>query len=371
MLSDRDSELVTALLDGELGARQRKAALRLVRRSPEARRLLKQLQEDAHGLRDLPTCKPPADLSLRVLRAIAERGLTPGGATTAPAAAGGLPAWVGLALAASVLLAVTAGSFLFFRSTLPEPEGLALDGRRAYEWPALPELPRDNPLVNRMLAGALNQYVDPGTHVALGPLKDEPARDQLTRTLRQDVAYQLSLRTTVPARQTVGRLQTALKDAGVSLLVDTAVRVKLDKGQPKASYLVYAEGLRPDEVSHVLQRFGSGAKVTDARGESVVLNPLSDDDRKQLSKLLGLKATDLRPAEKLAIHEGVVVPKDGGGKGKQQNPKAKDEPKRFAVVLALDGAAPMSVAVRDFIAARKQSRPGTLQVCFVVHEASA
>src|SRR6266540_1688814 len=113
MLADRDSQLLTAYLDGELGTRQRKAVTRLLHRSADARKLFEQLQQDANALRDLPPHKLPANFPLRVLRTIAERGVRPGGSPPVPRPAA-IPAWVGLGLAAAVLLAVTAGSFLYF-----------------------------------------------------------------------------------------------------------------------------------------------------------------------------------------------------------------------------------------------------------------
>ena len=47
MLSESARQLVTAYVDGELNARQRRQAVRLLSRSEEARRLLNRLEEDA------------------------------------------------------------------------------------------------------------------------------------------------------------------------------------------------------------------------------------------------------------------------------------------------------------------------------------
>src|SRR5437660_6571839 len=135
MLSDRDSELLTAYLDGELSARQQKAVLRLLRRSPEARRLLQQLQRDATAVRRLPARKLAADFPLKVLRAIAAQGLEPAGAR-APARPRGIPAWVGAAAAAAILLAVTAGTFVAVRSELGSSEGVRVQlDRSAFKLP--------------------------------------------------------------------------------------------------------------------------------------------------------------------------------------------------------------------------------------------
>src|SRR5437868_7421574 len=103
MLSERHSQLLTAYLDRELSARERKAVFRLLRRSPEARALLRQMQQDARALGQLPARKLPADFPLKVVRTIAERGLRPGGLRP-PIRPRGIPAWAGLAAAAAVLL---------------------------------------------------------------------------------------------------------------------------------------------------------------------------------------------------------------------------------------------------------------------------
>ena len=54
MLLDRYRQLLTAYVDGELSSRQRRHVVRLLHRSAEARRLLRQLEADAKSLRDLP-----------------------------------------------------------------------------------------------------------------------------------------------------------------------------------------------------------------------------------------------------------------------------------------------------------------------------
>ena len=72
MLSDQVTELLTAFVDGELSQRQRKAVMRLLHRSSEAREVLRQLQENAHRLKQLPRHKVEPSLVRDVLQAIAE-----------------------------------------------------------------------------------------------------------------------------------------------------------------------------------------------------------------------------------------------------------------------------------------------------------
>src|SRR5437867_3651895 len=111
MLSEQVRQLLTAYVDGELTNRQRKAVLRLLRRSPEARALLGKLRQDAERLRALPRPHLGGDFTARVLRAVHQEQSRRRRETAARAA---FPAWAGLAAAAAVLLAVGTGSFLYF-----------------------------------------------------------------------------------------------------------------------------------------------------------------------------------------------------------------------------------------------------------------
>jgi hypothetical protein len=125
MLPERDCRLLTAYVDGELDKRQRNQVLRLLRRSPEARLLLRRLLRDSRTLEGLTVPALTVDLTDTILGTIASRRLQPGKArvqTPAPVVRA-FPAWAGLAAAAAVLLVVGLGSFLYF---LPSP-GPTLD----------------------------------------------------------------------------------------------------------------------------------------------------------------------------------------------------------------------------------------------------
>ena len=120
MLVDRYRQLLTAYVDGELSSRQRRHVGRLLRRSPEARQLLQQLQEDARSLRHLPRPHLPIDLTGPVIRTIVERRLTPGQRRVAkvrPATSWVAPiaAW---AAAAAVLMVLGAASYLYFAASM-------------------------------------------------------------------------------------------------------------------------------------------------------------------------------------------------------------------------------------------------------------
>src|SRR5690554_4220586 len=110
MLSDSDRELLTGFLDGQLGPRERTAALRLLQQSSEARQMLRRMQEDSHALRGLPRQGLPADFAVGVMRVAAERGLRPGVAPKPVRPR--LSVWAKLAAAAAVLVAVGGGALL-------------------------------------------------------------------------------------------------------------------------------------------------------------------------------------------------------------------------------------------------------------------
>jgi anti-sigma factor RsiW len=110
MLPDRYSQLLTAFVDGQLSTRQRKAALRLLRRSEEARKLYRKLQKDSRDLIELPPVKLPGDFPQQVLRTIAATGVRPAPAAAQAARSAAFPGWVGMAAAAAVFLGITTGS---------------------------------------------------------------------------------------------------------------------------------------------------------------------------------------------------------------------------------------------------------------------
>lgn len=70
LLTEHFRELLTSYVDGELSARERNELIRLLQRSGEARRLLRQLQRDSKALRKLPLASPTINLSDSVLQTI-------------------------------------------------------------------------------------------------------------------------------------------------------------------------------------------------------------------------------------------------------------------------------------------------------------
>src|SRR6516162_7542036 len=126
MLSGRITRLLTAYVDGELDGQQRAALRHYLRRSAEARKLLRALQADADQLRSLPRPTLGPDFAQQVLQAIDSRnGKAPRRlALTLPSQLSGR---LGLATAAAALLIVALGSYLYFvAANRPQPPPYAI-----------------------------------------------------------------------------------------------------------------------------------------------------------------------------------------------------------------------------------------------------
>jgi hypothetical protein len=350
MLSDRHCRLLTALLDGQLSPRQHEAAQRLLARSEEARTLLRQLQEDARALGSLPPQALPADFSAQVMRVAAERGLRPGGGPRPLPRPAGVPAWVGLSVAAAVLLAVTAASFAYFRSE-QQPEAFAVG-------------PPNVPVPDKRLAPK-------DERLPLHALAQGPVRTRLEKEFSKTRSLYLDMTSANPVRS-VERLREAFRRRGVHLHIDQRAQASLKKKQPKMTYVIYAEDIRPDELTAILQQVGRTDKGAPAADDSMLLNPLSDEDRTHLARLLGVPADRLQPPNlpMIPLHDPpILAPKGQQGKdGKNTRPASK-EPGGSAVVLAFDGAANPG-AIRQFLNRRRPHRPGAVQVYFVLRETS-
>jgi len=124
MLNDRVTQLLTAYIDGELSSRQRRAVTRLLRKSPEARNLLQEMQQDSMILRKLPRRRASQDLSKTVMTTLDLRGIKlpvppPMLPPPLPYAPSRLRSWVLTAVALLALLGIGAGSYFYFASTAP------------------------------------------------------------------------------------------------------------------------------------------------------------------------------------------------------------------------------------------------------------
>ncbi len=342
MLSERNLQLLTAFVDGEMTRRQRKLALRLLHRSSQARSVLQELQEGAHRLRALPRRQLGSAFAGQVVHAIAERGLR----IDSPRTRYGSPRrWLGYLAAACVLVGVGVGIYLANRA---QPSGETNVVARVDPVPS-----PDRPL-----------------RVTFRELATKPKQDLVAQRLQKESAVHLEL--TVRNNATaVSEVRQALEGQGIKTIVDAAARVKLEQGaQRKVTYFVYAENVEAKELETMLRQLADDPKNQAAQAgtfESVVVAELNHQDRENLSALFGVKSADFEtPMRKGDLFDNTIVamPKD-----KKPALRAPGRPERFAMILAsADGTGPSDEA-KAFIAGRAQQRPGTMQVLLVIRQA--
>jgi hypothetical protein len=445
MLPDRYQQLLTAFVDGELSAKQRRAAARLLHRSPEARELLGRLQEDARRLRGLPAPRLGRDLSGDVVRAIQARRLRPAAPrrrVLRPTPA--VPAWAGLAAAAAVLLVVGLASYLYFASALDVQTAAAvarnapkeLDPvRPAPPGPGAPQVaprpegrtPAAAPRPEAPPLDAVARSPRPGKETApvVGPPAPEPSApryddisaaphmeifkpesftanlplvlklhdldgDAGRQTLLGDLRKSSAFRVELPCRhgtRAFERLQAALKAQNIAVALDPAAQARLRIPQLKTNFVLYAEGLTPEELAGLLRQ-ASGEDRRAAKPQeppqfdSLVVTRMTARDRKELTDLLG--ADPFQPAPKpagplgtdphkpLAEQTADQVAKSLAGQGGPPRPepgKPAAKPAEHTVLaLAYNPVRPRagSAEVKRFLDARKPARPGTLQILLVL-----
>jgi hypothetical protein len=396
MLSDQLRQLLTAYVDGELTNRQRKAVERLLRRSPEARTLLAKLQEDSRRLQGLPRRRLDEDFTARVLRSVRQRHAEEGRRRAAREAA--LPLWTSVAAAAAVLLAVGFGSYFYFTHqpsdaqsaavkppTNPAPETPPDDGSRddgshvADNYTPLPGRPKGTqpeelPMPEVVKNDTPNESVNPDTvigsetpqpdmemfkpHVVKPPFSLlEDVRTIHADRLRKALGEETALRVELPCNDTARgfrRLQTALKEVGVSLAIDAAAQNRLDKPRLHANYVLFVEDLTAEELARALAKVGADDKKAaearpkpDGQFSKMVVNRLVEADIKELSAVLRVEAAQLQA---------------GSGKGKGTE--------RLALAVTYNPERPKanSPEVKRYLESRKPARPGAIQVLLVLRE---
>jgi hypothetical protein len=354
MIPDHVMQLLTAYVDGELSTRQRKAVLRLLHRSAEARRLYQQLRDDAARLRGLPRARLGRHFAQRVLRNLSDGRLHLDRRSTLPERPA-IPPWVGLGVAAAVLLIVSVSSYLYFAAVPPEasPDAAAVkkpapdepgpdkkpDPEK--ERPVPPQAkgeptPSNRPglflwaldqagrwgaeqIARRPSSGDQNdkRETDPlvsppkgafDLDVVRGPkllllnvreLDQDKPQQQLRDGLGKENAHRLELFCLENAKA-LPRLQAAFQTHGIKLLIDKDAQNCLTK-RLKTNYVLYTENLTAEELATILQEVGRDDKKAEAQGDGqfdrIMVNPLGPDDYKELSSLLGVDAKVLQASK--------------------------------------------------------------------------
>lgn len=333
-------ELLTAAIDGQLSATERKAAQRVLRESEAARILFSQLKSDSARLKKLPRVSAPADMAANVLSVIQERAMMP---TPLPPSHRSTPfnwamvsVWVNLATAAAILVVISFGSYMYFaasreyeqrrdqakenRLSLPA-DSVASKSAPIEHGPAPKEVDR----ATDVLPGAIVRLpantpeIGPSPRIVVpdftvGPVpeaqpeiepfdlnkirvsqmfdmhdlaKDDQARKKLATELKKDELIRLDLfcQTTPRALEVV---VAALRSRGVSPITDGFVQDRLRKKLP-TELVIFTEALTPDEVAQLLKALGA-EDVKSGAGEfdTVVAAPFLPADLTRLGHLLGV-----------------------------------------------------------------------------------
>lgn len=372
MLSDDQTRLLTAYVDGELSPHERQEALRLLHQSSEARELLRQLQEQVHRLKKLPRRKVTPSLAPDVLRAIAERGLQPAPAPPRRPPRRGASYVAAAAVAATVMIAGASSAYWYFVHPAEEnvakievPKPIVPEKKQPISIPDLnpiedpgpakktpPKRRPPNPLIPRLVEGIYAQAAAPIPEARpvvaafRDLLTDGPAAQRIADALHHDRAVTLDL-TVKNSSAAIERLQAALYDQGVKVVLDATVSQQLRKGAGAREYWVYADDLRPDELRRLLRDVGKDdnrqQKFAVSPYRKVTVAPLTDAQRRQVSGRLGLDAAKLAPPP-----EGPLP----------TTPIPRWE--RSAAVLPTSGKP--SQEVQTYVRDHRAARPGTMQV---------
>jgi hypothetical protein len=389
MLPDRYTELLTAYVDGDLSARQRRAVLKLLHRSSEARLLLKELQENAHALQNLPARKLNPDFADSVLREIQVRGLQPGVAPPSPVPVTRFPTWARYAAAAAVLAMTAFGGYLLFTandSDKPGPGPIAQDSPKPTPSPTPAPSPKEikptqpptgnpspkppvfdkkitpDPMVAQLIAGAFTDYTLNDLRLMPKQFGDPAMKTMLAKEFdKNKSAVHLEWQAQNAGRTTKLLYAELQKQTRVLIDKHTEDLLKAKKVNPKMTFLVYAENLKPDELSSILRK-GDGQG-----GDNILVSPLTNDHRLKLSNLMG------KEKEKLPFLWNPIegpAPKVKNDKSDTITPFNSDA---LAVVMALDNADPKarSAQVAEFFRLKslRTPRPGTLQVMLLIQSA--
>ncbi|HEV3259906.1 MAG TPA: hypothetical protein VG013_23765 [Gemmataceae bacterium] len=223
---------------------------------------------------------------------------------------------------------------------------------------------------------------------------DHPAaKRRLREKLREDSAYRLEL-SCLGHGKAFERLQVGLQARGLRLLIDQLARTRLKNPRLKTDYVVYCESLTAVDLAAVLEQLGGEDKKAEAKRhgdgqfDSVVVNQLTKTDHAKLCSLLGVDPILLQPPRRktplgvdirkplsdatadqvaqAAAGQGVPRPEPG-------KPSAKGAQDRLAVVLACNPVRRKPASSREvkmFLDSRKERRPGTVQVLFILRGAN-
>ncbi|MFO0876920.1 MAG: hypothetical protein U0840_06070 [Gemmataceae bacterium] len=422
MLTPQELELLTAHVDGELNANQRRQLFVLLERNGEARELLVRLESDASQLRRLSAPAIPVDLSSRIVSEINRTGLRPQRRVVPATPPRRYSVWVSLATAALVLLAVGLGAFFLHTNregpgdlggsvAVNKPEDLGTNPpsvSSAVVRNTTPGKETDVPVAGvnppaseQNLSGSGSQKVPPRNDTPRKPEEgilaangsdgvnkfekvelDLPTIGRLTdlsqpasrKTLEVRLAGLKTTRielTTRDSRKALDRVQALLANHQVKLLVDPATVTRLRKTTLRTDVAVYLENVTPADLTALLQELAP----TDSLEGAFVVKDLSRWDRGELQALLGLDPLVSRPGTprksgldiRKPLHEQtqieVVAALEGQG---VPRPGAETGHTAYAAQLPSNRSRPAEL--KTFLESRKPLEAGKLQILLVLRQ---
>ncbi len=374
MLPERALELLTAYVDGELSSRQRNLVVRLLHKSPEARQILKDLQENARQIQQLPMRQLDAAFAGQLVDTINAQRAAPMPVCRPASARRGMPAWARFAVAASVLAVVVGGIVWLTNRQQPDKPGPVVQKQPAPE--TKPHVDH-GPLAEQIAAGASGGFFKPvlpdrpAPRIAFEMLAKTQWQEHIVADMTMQRAVHLEVKVT-NQRLAQQRLETVLQNKGIRVERDARVEAmfKDDKQLPPTEFVIYTENIRPDELAAMLYELGTDERARTSI-EALTVSSVTDDDQTRLSNLLGIRPEELREPPALKQPLGKFIPKDDrepGGAEPGAVGAASAGGRRMAVVIANEAAAgKLSSQVQYFLNQRRQLQPGALQVIVVVH----
>ncbi len=385
MLSEKLLKLLTGFVDGELDSRQRKTVLKLLRKSPRARKLYNLFKEDSKRLSNLSETFLPNEFPVKVMQEIRQLGVpgtnNPNVATSSPtetrpnpqpcpaSSKFNFPTWMLVSLAACLFVAVTAVSYLFFKN---------LGDQQVVE--AVP-LQEKAPLVEKVPSQENVPLPDlkpiekkDRLRLTLKDLRKKPHREQLAKELRKETAFQVKL-ICHDKSQALDRLEKVFRQNSMKILVNPDDRKKFKKA---TQVVLLAEDVMPYELSTILHQLGTEKNLANSTIHTFALNPLEQEQREEIAKTMGIDSNILKPAGKAGkaqhkkpILDRPIIPVPGPGPKKAKpTPKKKPNPKKPAVLLVMDSdSRAVPSQIQEYLNSRTpQPTPGNLQVVFIFEE---
>jgi hypothetical protein len=410
-LNERELELLTAGVDGELGRRDASELRDLLARRADATALYEQLRADAAGVRRLPKPDAPKHLLTDILARLPIA--TPRPTKYAPRRR---PAWMPAAIAASVLFTVSSASYLFFnvqeqralakgiREQLPyvpsnvpahEPDHDSVVVAKAKPGPRLPkqngkpgpdaelpfaenvaQLPQPRETApaprpsNDLIGAGILDHVKPliRTEIRLNPILEAgelgamDIQALLLKELQREPAHRLDLFTKNSAAGW-DTFNKAAKAVGLTIAVDARTQDLLNRKVPVA-VAVYTEALTPSEVVALLAELAKQVKSSSpAAIGNTHLIPTGNVENREAKDLFGvdlLTPKSAKPADPKPLSADTL--------GKVTSAVKKDKPALAVAYLpaGMRTPAPQSKEARDFVARKGDRKPGTVAMVFVV-----